>query len=465
MDEEFFIPDTNCFIYDPEGLLKSFRPKEGKKNYVVLSTWVFNELDSLKLLDDPSVSGPARSSLGLIRDIIRDSGSSLAKGIEANGVTYISFDQFHREFPNFSGSKNTTDHYLVKLGMYLKKIGKKTTLITQDTTPYAIASIVGLEAELWKDALEVASEDDVYKGWRKLKVPQNQIKSLNTKKMTLDNFLSITNLEGVHPNEYFFISSDEEGGGSMQIFYANPFFSGGQTKLENITDFKPIVATRQIKDSLTLKQKVALHALHNPYISNVNLLGPAGTGKTILALDAGYKQIDTEGEDGSQNYRNILVTRPIIPVGDSVGYIPGGIEEKMAPWMSAIWDNLDQIVDDSTELTRIIERSGRSNGTVVVQELAKARGRSIPGLYWIIDDAQNTTKREMKLIGTRPAEGSKLIIAADLSRDQIDNSSCSPTSNGAIWISEGLKNDEESATIYLDEIKRSSLARKIAELR
>jgi predicted ribonuclease YlaK len=171
------------------------------------------------------------------------------------------------------------------------------------------------------------------------------------------------------------------------------------------------------------EQHFALDALLDPEVSLVTLMGKAGTGKTLLAIAAGLHQVEEAG-----TYGRLLVSRPIFPMGNDLGYLPGEIEEKLNPWMQPIYDNLEFLLErqkgrKTNSLSKLL-----ADGTIGIEPLTYIRGRSIPGQFLVVDEAQNLTPLEVKTIITRVGEGTKIVLTGDL--QQIDNPYVDAWSNG-----------------------------------
>ena len=176
------------------------------------------------------------------------------------------------------------------------------------------------------------------------------------------------------------------------------------------------------------EQKFALELLLQESISLVTLVGQAGTGKTLLAIAAGLHGVADAGL-----YRRLLVSRPVIPMGRDIGYLPGDVEEKLTPWMQPIYDNFDLIFGTQ-------ETSGKPShwrrgyqellerGLLQIEPLTYIRGRTIPQQFLVVDEAQNLTPHEVKTILTRAGEGTKVVLTGDI--EQIDNPYVDAASNG-----------------------------------
>jgi PhoH-like ATPase len=213
------------------------------------------------------------------------------------------------------------------------------------------------------------------------------------------------------------------------------------------------------------EQTFALDLLLDPAVALVTLVGKAGTGKTLLALAAGLHLVADE-----HLYERLLVTRPVISLGKEMGFLPGDLEEKMAPWMQPIIDNLDFLLGgEDAQTVRGGHRAPRNNwsdlkgmGLLEVEAISYIRGRSIPRQFMVVDEAQNLTPHEVKTIVTRVGEGTKIVLTGD--PYQIDNPYVDAESNGLTWLVERFKGQLLSGHITLTRGERSELAELAANL-
>jgi len=208
-----------------------------------------------------------------------------------------------------------------------------------------------------------------------------------------------------------------------------------------------------------VEQAFACELLLDDSVRLVTLVGRAGTGKTLLALASGLQKVLTEGA-----YARLLVSRPIMPLGRDVGYLPGTIEEKLNPWMRPIFDNLEYIF--TTGGSRF--DSGRSYeellaaGTIQVEPLTYIRGRTLPNQFLIVDEAQNLSPHEVKTIITRCGTDTKIVLTGD--PDQIDNPYVDAQSNGLTTVAERFKAELIAGHITLFKGERSELAERATEI-
>jgi PhoH-like ATPase len=156
----------------------------------------------------------------------------------------------------------------------------------------------------------------------------------------------------------------------------------------------------------------------------------------------------------------MLIARPVVPMGKDIGYLPGEKNEKLRPWMQPIFDNLEFLFD--TKKTGDIEKILAGMGSIEVEALTYIRGRSIPGQFIIIDEAQNLSRHEVKTIVSRVGEGSKIVLVGD--PDQIDHPYLDASSNGLTYVVERFKNETVSGHITLERGERSNLAQLAADL-
>ena len=206
---------------------------------------------------------------------------------------------------------------------------------------------------------------------------------------------------------------------------------------------------------------MSFELLLDPTVELVTLVGQAGTGKTLLALAAGLETVLH-----SKQYERLLVSRPIIPLGKDLGYMPGTKDEKLTLWMQPIFDNLTYLMggsknNDNGESVRHKVEKLLTDNIVELEALSYIRGRSIPNQYIIVDEAQNLTPHEVKTIISRAGEGTKIVLTGD--PYQIDNPYLDSRSNGLTYTVERLKNQPIHGHVSLLKSERSTLAGIAAE--
>jgi len=235
------------------------------------------------------------------------------------------------------------------------------------------------------------------------------------------------------PNQYFYNRS-----GMIERFNGEEFIGLGKDK-----------APWGLKHK-NLEQRCAIDALLDDSIKLVTLSGKAGTGKTLIALACALEKTITDCK-----YDKIVVARPVIPMGQDIGFLPGDLKEKLGPWMQPIVDNIEFLFKQEQKPHEAFNEL-ESNGLIKVEPLTYIRGRSIPNQFIIIDEAQNLTKHEVKTIISRAGEGTKIVLTGD--PEQIDAPSLDSENNGLSYVIEKFKSEKIAAHITLSKGERSELA-------
>jgi PhoH-like ATPase len=218
------------------------------------------------------------------------------------------------------------------------------------------------------------------------------------------------------------------------------------------TEFKKII-DRKEEDMWGIapknkEQNFALDLLLDPDVPVVSLIGKAGSGKTLCALAAGLQQV----MGSSPTYNRLIVSRPVMPMGKDLGYLPGTMEEKMTPWLAPIQDNLRFLFgDDNLMLGEYMNKK-----IIELEALTYIRGRSIQKAFIVIDECQNLSRHEIKTILTRVGDGTKIILTGDI--EQIDNVNIDETTNGLTYVIEKLKPYDLTGHITFIKGERSKVA-------
>ena len=306
-----------------------------------------------------------------------------------------------------------------------------------------------LNVRIKSDTIDVPAED--YKAG-KIEVEDDELYSghdiVHVSAEDLDDFRNDETIKftGKFDNEYYIIKEIGNDRNSALAKYSKAL--GGLVKLigEEAWGIKPKNA----------EQHFALDALLDENIKLVSLVGKAGTGKTLLAVAAALTKTLEENK-----YKKILISRPIVPMGKDIGYLPGDINEKLDPWMQPIYDNLDHLFGehggDNQQWKQLVEK-----GMIKVEALTYIRGRSIPNQIMIIDEAQNLSTHEIKTIITRVGEGTKVILTGD--PGQIDSPYLDAINNGLTYCADRMKQESIVAHVELTKGERSILADAAARL-
>lgn len=250
-------------------------------------------------------------------------------------------------------------------------------------------------------------------------------------------------LEGVHVNQYLL---DEEN------FFAARVLShdGNKIRLKDLGRERLMSRKAWGVHPKNVYQGMALDALLDPHIDLVILTGPAGCGKTLLAMAAALELVIEKGI-----YEKVIVTRNTPEIAESIGFLPGTEEEKMMPWLAAVTDTLEvlhkQDENMSGSLSYIMEKAN-----IQFKSVNFMRGRSIQNTFVLLDECQNLTASQIKTIITRCGEGTKIVCSGNLA--QIDSNYLSPVTSGLTYIVERFKDFDGSANIFLNGVVRSRLA-------
>ena len=435
MSDKFFVLDTNVLLHNSLSIT-SFGD-----NTVILPMTVIEELDKFKKNNDEL----GRNARHVIRtlDTLRVQGS-LGTGVRTEGGGIVRITMEKEEANGTCIDLNIPDNRIIATAYNLLKQGKRVIFVSKDINARLKADAMGIEvADFEKEKTDF---DQLYTGFRRLQVEAATISQLHQgKSLQLDN-------EEFLPNEFVLL-----------VDVANE----KHTSIGRAVDshqLKPLNAAYESAWSVrprSMEQRAALELLMDPEVALVSLVGQAGTGKTLLALAAGLANT----LKGSR-YEKLLVSRPVIPLGRDIGYLPGTKDDKMKLWMQPIFDNLSYLMgltnggkqDATTELG--INRLIRED-QIELEALTYIRGRSISRQYVIIDEAQNLTPHEVKTIISRAGEGTKMVLTGD--PEQIDNPYLDASSNGLSYTVERLKGQATCGHITLTRSERSHLASLAAE--
>jgi PhoH-like ATPase len=433
-----FVLDTNVLIHDPESLTRFERAK------VVLPLAVIEELDSFKRLNDERGFAVRQAARRL--DRLRSKGK-LSQGValEHGGSIVIEHRRVEKLPSQLDSGSAKKDNDILATALFLKEKGENVVFISKDMNLRIKAEILGLETEDYER--EKAPIQGLYKGWREVTVSQSVIDTL-FKEHKLGQVEGLADLK---PNEFVIMKSAENPSAS-----ALARFKAGQGLVPMQAQHKPWGVK-----PLNVQQRFALDLLMDKDISLVTLIGVPGSGKTLIALAAGLEQVFE-----SRMYRRLLISRPVVPVGRDIGFLPGTKEEKLATWMGAVKDNIEFLCDSSGQVTQEEVLSDASDifesEKIEVEAVSFLRGRSLPKMYIVIDDAQNLTPHEVKTIISRAGEGTKVVLTGD--PYQIDNPYLDAASNGLSNLVERFKDQKVAGTVKFDKIERSGLAALASEL-
>ncbi|MFH1414947.1 MAG: PhoH family protein [Elusimicrobiota bacterium] len=443
-----FVLDTNVLIHDPDSIFHF------SDNSVVLPLAVIEELDSMKSYADER--GRNARHVSRILDKLREKGK-ISEGVPTDfGGTIRVETSVKGEIPMALSNKADNDILSVAIG--LKQKGEKVIFISKDINMRVKAEVLGLDVQDFEKA-KVRFEE-LYSGWRDISVPDQVLDEFHEKKI----------LEPIgadfYPHEFVLMRSEINKNKSGLARYCPQKKKLVKLKYD---EYKPWGLS-----AINLQQKFAFEALLNNDIKLVTLLGIAGTGKTLLALACALHLTFNESL-----YRKVLISRPVMPMGKDIGYLPGTKEEKLYNWMGAFYDNLEFLVHSSHgSYTKSFNKDNSKSGSKVkileevdslfdtgrieIEALTYLRGRSIPGQFMLIDEAQNLTPKEVKTVVSRAGKDTKVVLTGD--PYQIDNPYLDSSSNGLTYLAEKFKGQEIFSHITLVKSERSNLAGLAAEL-
>jgi PhoH-like ATPase len=434
-----YILDTNVFLYDPRAL-DVFEEHE-----IVIPMTVIEEIDRFK--KDVNETGRNARSTSRRLDALREQGS-LRGGVSlpGGGSLRVDYADGDADLLRITWGVDSNDNRILQTAVRLtQQHGDAVVLVTRDTNMRLKADALGVLAEDYENAhLDV---DEAWTGVVERYVPLEVVQAVAAGS---DVGLDETGL--IPPNAFVVLKAlGEEVRPAMARVRPD-----GQM-------LRPVAPHREGSWGVTARNKeqwFAMDLLLDPEVQLVTLHGMAGTGKTLLAMACGLKQVADQ-----QRYRKLLVSRPVFPLGRDIGFLPGDLNEKLNPWMKPIFDNLEFLLSSRPKTRRSNEPEYQyllDSKIIEVEALTYIRGRSIPQQFLIIDEAQNLTPHEVKTVLTRAGEGTKIVLTGD--PQQIDNPYVDELSNGLTYVVERFKSDGIAGHVTLRKGERSPLAELAARL-
>lgn len=457
-----FVLDTNVLLHDP-GCVDRFGD-----NHVWIPVDVLSELDRFK--NEQSDRGAnARAVHRLLTNIFRPESVSVLEGAPTVGggtIRLAAFDvssgaktgaikHLYRLFPE----SDRVDHRILAHAIRVReKFDEPVILITKDLNLHLKALAVGITCEDYQND-KVPVEDLHGQSLMELEVDAHE----------LQRFASSGELE-VAPermaqfttNDYVLLRAGQRKTIPARVYHDRIFRRLHVPPVLHIprgTDLRPA----------NLGQQCFIDAMMDPEISLVTCFGHAGTGKTLVAVAAGLHQVF------NKTFAGLTVSRPVVAMGETLGFLPGSLEEKMHPWLQPIYDAFEVLIPPAGNAPGKARKGSSEQtsarkphellidqGLVEIEALAYIRGRSIPRRFFVLDEAQQLSPREAKTIVTRMSKGSKLVMVGDPS--QIDNPYVDSRSNGLVFVRNRMKGQPIAAHATLYKGERSELAELGAEL-
>ncbi len=454
---KLFVLDTNVLMHDPSSL---FRFEE---HDIFLPMVTLEELDNNKK-GLTEVARNARQASRYLEEIVGTDLTNLELGsplaIKGNkhltGRLFMQTNQVNIELPGLAGSKADNQIISVVLDLQQRNPARQVILVSKDINIRIKARAMGVPAEDYFNDKVLEDSDLLYNGIKEL--PQNfwdkHSKGLESWQEAGRMFYRVSGplVKSFLINEFVYYE------------FEKPFHAMVRSIANNSAVLEVVQDHSNPKHNVwgimarNREQNFALNLLMDPEIDFVTLLGQAGTGKTLLTLAAALTQTLDK-----KIYSEIIMTRVTVPVGEDIGFLPGTEEEKMAPWMGALEDNLDVLNktdEDAGEWGRAATQD-LIRTRIKVKSLNFMRGRTFLHKFLIIDEAQNLTPKQMKTLITRAGPGTKVVCLGNIG--QIDTPYLTEGSSGLTYVVDRFKGWEHNGHVTLVRGERSRLADYAAE--
>lgn len=445
-----YVLDTNVLLSDPNSI-QSF-----DDNDVIIPMAVLEELDNHKSRQDEI--GQNARQINRTLDGMRKKGGNLYEGISLKQGGILRVELFDSSLVGtlpVELESSKVDNIIIAFMLGLKK--------KKNINPILVSRDINVRLKC--DALRISCEDYLkmrvtsdpqkfYRGVEVIDVNKGLIDSLyKNNELNLPDDLMKDKV--LYPNQVVILKSSTQSqtnGSAITRVHGSTRCLKPISKIEQVFGLKPKNKEQQFSLDLLMDQNIKL----------LTLLGPSGTGKTLLALASAIDQL--KGFGSRQCYEKIIITRPVQPLGKDIGFLPGTLEEKMEPWIAPIRDNLNFLVNNKAPRNR--KSSGgfqepylrmlQDRGLIEIEAITFIRGRSIPNAFIVIDEAQNLSMHELKTIITRVGDGTKIVLTGDI--EQIDNTHVDAYTNGLTYAVERFKEYEIAGHVTLLKGERSELA-------
>ena len=451
-DTRIYVLDTNILLHEPLAFL-SF-----KENDVVVPMTVLEELDYIKD-SKKDVARDARVCIRAMEDLLRDATpEDMLAGVPLSGFgagdnrptgTLSIYADLNMTESQQIFASDENDNRIINVALHLQTMfaSQEVVLVTKDINMRLKAKGAGLaHVEDYRTDQLISDIKYLTRGYHQFEGDfWERVKSVDSRSEGRDTIHTVPRslLPEAYINEFLLDESNQ---------FAGLVESMDSDQMEILDLGYERLMSRHAWgiNPKNIGQAMALHSLLDPHIDLVILTGPAGSGKTLLALAAALEMVVERNM-----YDKIIVTRNTPEIAESIGFLPGTEEEKMAPWLAAITDSLEVLHkhDENTKgsMSYIMEKAN-----IQFKSVNFMRGRSIQNSIVILDESQNLTASQLKTIITRCGEGTKLICSGNLA--QIDSNYLSAVTSGLTYLVEKFKDFSGSATINLDGVVSSRLA-------
>lgn len=448
--------DTNIILNDFQSIFKF-------KTDVLLPYKIIEEVDKHKKRQD-SVGYNARNFIRLLDSLLPEDFSSSPGTQEYTTlplddlndlIIYIPRDLDDLEYYKYLDSSDSDNIILLTVLEFisqsfseLKYDKNRIVFYTNDINLRTKAYAFGIRPDDYKpDDIIKEPDGKIYKGYRRLYAEDKYIDF--DRSIFGDETVSVPSKHGwdLNPNEYILLTSYDSS--RTRLMRNDGLDSSNHYKLRLVNSHCEYISAKN------LEQQFAIDALRDPNIKLVTITGLAGSGKTLLSLACGLQQTNMFN-DNSKIYKKIHITRPVMPLGKDIGFLPGTVDEKMRPWMNPFMDNLEFIFNEKKSVEFLFE-----DGVINMEPLTFIRGRSIPNAFVICDESQNLTKHQVKTLLTRIGQNTKIVLMGDI--EQIDSVYLDEINNGLTQTVEAFKDSKIAAHIHLKRGERSDIASEAAE--
>ena len=458
--KKVYVLDTNVLLLDANALF-SF-----EDNDLIIPMVVLEELDRHKTRSD-EVGRNARLVNRTLDDLRKTGNFADGISLHTGGTVKITAaDAAALQALPFELQATKADNMIIAFMLSLKPSNPDAVLVSKDINVRIKCDSLGIKCE---DYLKMQVTSDPQKFYRGVEVVELDEQLIEQFYANQQLELTKENLAGrqLYPNQVVVIKHVKDGLTTKSAIAKCKDVGKGTivpvSKIDSVYGLKP----------RNKEQIFSLDLLFDDNIKLLTLVGPSGTGKTLLTLAAALEQLKGIGSSHLAHYEKLIVTRPVQPVGRDIGFLPGTLEEKMEPWIAPIRDNLNYLMgnkkvsnrsrrnvsqehgkprnDEGTYLSLMLDR-----GLIEIEAIAFIRGRSIPNAFIVIDEAQNLSVHELKTIITRAGDGTKIVLTGDI--EQIDNAHVDVFTNGLTYAVERFKEYPIAGHVTLLKGERSPLA-------
>ncbi|TVQ84374.1 MAG: PhoH family protein [Chromatiaceae bacterium] len=454
-----FVLDTNVLMHDPTAI---FRFKE---HDVFLPMVVLEELDAGKK-GMSEVARNVRQVSRFLDDLMRDADKSeIDAGLRIHpqaepgrGLTESPSGRLFFQTEPLAPETalrlpgTTADNDILGTAQVLqeRRSGRTVVIVSKDINLRIKAAVLGIPAEDYSNDQVLDDANLLYTGMSALDEAfwEHHAKELDAWREEGRTFYRISgpDVSDWYDSQCLYLEGDDS-------FEAIVREKRGATEavIELVEDYRLPRHNVWGINARNREQNFALNMLMDPELDFVTLLGTAGTGKTLLALAAGLAQVLDRGL-----YREIIMTRVTVPVGEDIGFLPGTEEEKMTPWMGALMDNLEVLTQTEGGDWGRAATNDLLRNRIRISSLNFMRGRTFLHKYIILDEAQNLTAKQMKTLITRAGPGTKIVCLGNIA--QIDTPYLTETTSGLTYVVDRFKGWHHSGHVTLLRGERSRLA-------